>query len=113
MHDVLLEVPAGKLNEGEAHFECGKRELLEETGAMPDEYTYMGVIYPSPAYLNEQIHMYLAKGLHFTEQQLDSDEFLDVVKMPLEKAFELVVSNEIKDAKSQIAIMRAFFMLKK
>lgn len=105
--EALLEVPAGKLNPGEDHFECGKRELLEETGAIPSEYSYMGVLYPTTAYLTEKIHMYLAKGLSFSTQSLDDDEFLDVVKVPFEKAVEMVMSNEIKDSKTQIAVLKA------
>lgn len=111
--EVLLEVPAGKLNVGEEHFECGKRELLEETGAISSEYTYMGVLYPTTAYLTEKIHMYLAKGLTFAEQNLDDDEFLDVVQIPLEKAVEMVMSNEIKDSKTQIAILKTKILLGK
>ena len=109
--EVLLEVPAGKLNPGEDHFECGKRELLEETAAIPQEYTYMGELYPTTAYLTERIHMYLAKGLTFAEQNLDDDEFLDVVKIPFNEAVEMVMSNKIKDSKTQIAILKAKIML--
>ncbi|MEG0615322.1 MAG: NUDIX hydrolase [Oscillospiraceae bacterium] len=111
--EVLLEIPAGKLEYGEEHFLCGKRELLEETGATAENFTYMGVLYPSVAYLEEKIHMYLAEGLTFGEQNLDADEFLDVVKIPLEKAVEMVMSNEIKDAKTQIAVLKTSFLLKK
>ena len=110
---TLLEVPAGKLNYGEDHFECGKRELKEETGAVAENFVYMGELYPTTAYLTERIHMYLATGLSFEEQNLDDDEFLDVIKMPLDKAIELVMSNEIKDAKTQIALLKAKILLNK
>ena len=110
--DVLLELPAGKLNKGEDHFECGKRELLEETGAVPDEYSYLGLVYPTTAYLTEKIYLYIAKGLHFSEQKLDDDEFLDVVSIPLEKAFEMVMNDEIRDSKTQIGILKAYYLLK-
>ena len=104
--EVLLEIPAGKLNKGENHYECGKRELVEETGAVAGEFTYLGVLYPTTAYLTEQIHMYYAKNLSYTKQNLDEDEFLDVVKIKFEKAIEMVMNNEIKDAKTQIAILK-------
>ncbi len=110
---VLLEVPAGKLNKGEDHQEAGRRELLEETGATASEFEYIGEIYPIPAYTTEIIHMYTARGLSFSKQQLDSDEFLDVVKIPFEKAVEMVINNEITDAKTQIAVMKAWIMSKK
>ena len=111
--EVLLEIPAGKINDGEEHYECGRRELLEETGASCENYEYMGVMYPSLAYLSEKIHMYLATGLSFSERHLDEDEFLDVVSIPMEKAVEMVMSNEIKDGKTQIAVLKAYYKLKK
>ncbi|MFA5657976.1 MAG: NUDIX hydrolase [Oscillospiraceae bacterium] len=110
-NDVLLEIPAGKLNEGEDPFECGKRELKEETGAVAAEYIFLGVMYPTTAYLTEKIHIYLAKGLDFSEQWLDEDEFLDVVRIPFERAVEMVLNNEIPDAKTQIAILKARLIL--
>ena len=105
--EVLTEVPAGKLEFGEDHYSAGLRELKEEIGAECDKFEYLGVMYPSVAYLTEKINMYLAQGLHFSEQSLDSDEFLDVIKLPLEKAVEMVCSGEIKDGKTIAAILLA------
>lgn len=104
---VTREVPAGKLEKGEDHAECGRRELLEETGCTCDEYIYMGEMLPTPAYNTEITHMYLARGLHFEKQQLDPDEFLDVEKLPLSEAVQLVMDGKIKDGKTQIAILKA------
>ena len=73
---------------------------------MPTEYTFMGVMYPTTAYLTEKIYMYYAKGLTFTKQSLDEDEFLDVVKIPFDKAIEMIMTNEINDAKTQLAILK-------
>lgn len=109
----LLEIPAGKLNPGENPLECGKRELREETGATASEYTSLGRLLPSPGYTNEIIYMYLATGLSFGEMQLDDDEFLDVVKMPLKKAVEMVMSDELADAKTQIALLKTWFLKNK
>lgn len=105
-HKVLLEIPAGKLEYGENPEECGLRELREETGCTCDEFTFLGSIIPTPAYDNEIIYMYLARGLHDGAQKLDDDEFLDVEKIPLEKAVEMIMNNEIEDAKTQIALLK-------
>ena len=110
--EVLIEIPAGKLNPGEDHYECGKRELSEETGADCRIYKYLGVMYPSVAYLTEKIHMYLAAGLTFSERHLDEDEFLDVMSVPMDKAYEMVMSGEIKDGITQVAVLKAWCLLK-
>lgn len=104
---VLTEIPAGKLEVGEDHRSAGLRELKEEVGAECESFEYLGVMYPSVAYLTEKIHMYLATGLSFGEQSLDEDEFLDVEKMPLSQAVEMVINGEIKDGKTQTALLLA------
>ncbi len=103
---VLLEIPAGKLEYGENHAECGLRELKEETGCTCDRYEYLGSLIPTPAYCGEVIHMYLARGLHYGEQKLDSGEFLDIEKIPLNRAVEMIMNNEIEDSKTQIAVLK-------
>lgn len=105
---VMLEIPAGKLEKGESHYDCGKRELLEETGCTCADYKYLGEIVPTPAYVSEVIHLYLARGLTFSKQSLDEDEFLDVEKVPLDKAYQMVLKGEITDSKTQIGILRAY-----
>ncbi len=112
-HKILLEIPAGKLEKGESHYDCGKRELLEETGCTCTEYEYLGEILPTPAYVSEVIHMYMASGLEFSKQNLDKDEFLDIEKIPLEKAVEMVMKGEIIDSKTQIGILKAYYILNK
>lgn len=108
-HQVMLEIPAGKLEWGESHHDCGLRELREETGCTCDSCTYLGSLVPTPAYCGEIIHMYLAEGLHYGAQDLDEDEFLDIEKIPLAKAAEMVMNNEIPDAKTQLAILKTVF----
>ena len=110
---ALTEIPAGKLEYGEDHRACGIRELKEEIGATAESFEYLGCLYPTVAYDTEIIHMYLARGLSFGEQHLDEGEFLDVEKIPLEKAFEMVMKNELPDAKTQTAIMKAYYLIKK
>lgn len=111
--EALTEIPAGKLEIGEDHREAGLRELREETGAVCENFEYLGVCYPSVAYLTEKIHMYLATGLTFEKQDLDDDEFLDVIKIKLEDAVEMVMNNELPDAKTQCAILKAARILGK
>ncbi len=106
-HTVTREAPAGKLEKGEDHGECGRRELLEETVCTCDEYIYMGEMLPTPAYNSEITHMYLARGLHFEKQKLDPDEFLDVEQLPLSEAVQLVMDGKIKDGKTQVVILKA------
>ena len=108
---VLTEIPAGKLEYGEDHSECGKRELHEETGCVADEFIYLGCLYPTPAYDTEITHLYLAKGLHKDKQKLDEDEFLEVLTIPLDKAVEMVMNGEIEDAKTQLGILKAARLL--
>lgn len=108
---VLLEIPAGKLEYGEDPLECGKRELREEAGFTADKFESLGCLYPTPAYDTEIIYMYLASGLHKSQQHLDEDEFLDVLTIPLDKAVKMVMNNEIEDAKTQLALLKAALLL--
>lgn len=103
---VLLELPAGKITPGEEPFECGKRELLEETGAAAREYQSLGKMFPSVGYTDEVIYMYLARGLTFGRQHPDEDEFLSLERIPLGEAVRMVLNDEIEDAKTQIAILK-------
>jgi ADP-ribose pyrophosphatase len=109
--EALLEIPAGKREKGEDPLECGKRELLEETGYSAKKFDYLGKLYPTPAYCTEVIHMYLARELFEGESSLDNDEFLDVVELPFDKVIDMVFQNEISDAKTQVAILKAKIML--
>ncbi len=110
---ALLELPAGKLNYGEDPFTCGKRELMEETGATAEVYEYLCKNYPTPAYNTECVTVYRAEKLSFAQQNLDSDEFLDVIRIPLDKAFEMVMNDEIRDSKTQIGVLKLWMLKNK
>ena len=110
--ETVLEIPAGKRNsKNEDPLECGKRELREETGATAKNYYDLGQLYPTPGYCAEIIWMYAATALTFGESELDSDEFLNVERIPIKKAVEMVLSGEIKDAKTQAAILKLNLLL--
>ena len=110
---VTLEIPAGKLDSpAEDHKVAALRELSEETGAECREIEFIGELHTSPAILNEIIYMYVARGLDFGEQHPDDDEFLSVICLPIEKVVEMIVSGEIKDAKTQAAILKVYVMQK-
>ena len=111
---VFFEIPAGKLDsKAEDHEAAALRELSEETGATCREISFIGELHTSPAILDEVIYMYVARGLDFGEQHPDDDEFLSVVRLPLKKAVEMIVSGEIKDAKTQAAILKTYFITEK
>lgn len=107
LNRVTLEVPAGKLEKGEDPQEAALRELSEETGIEAKKIVPMGALYTTPALMDEIIYMYIATELSQGEQHLDEDEFVNAVKIPLEKAVEMVMNGEIKDAKTQTIILKA------
>lgn len=111
--EVTLELPAGKLEKGQTPLENGKRELLEETGAVGREYMSLGKLYPSPGYCGEIIHLYFCRVDHYERQQLDSDEFLNVEKISLDRAVEMVLNNEIPDSKTQVAVLKTAALINK
>lgn len=108
---VLLEVPAGKLDPGEDCEVCARRELSEETGAEAEELTYIGEYYPSVAILDENIRMYIAKGLTYKQAHTDDDEFLQLERIPLKTLVDQVLSGEITDGKTQVALLKAYYLL--
>jgi len=111
---VTLEIPAGKLDsQSEDFIEATLRELREETGAVCESLEYIGDIIPSPAILTEVIRMYLARGLSFGETDFDDDEFIDIVKIPIEKMIEMIMNGEIRDAKTQTAVLKVYYILQK
>lgn len=110
-NEVIWEIPAGKIDKGIDNPEVeARRELLEETGYSADKLSFLGIYYPSPAILNEKIYMYAAKGLTKGKQNLDEDEFLDVVSVPFKEAVDMILNNEIPDGKTQTAILKAYMM---
>lgn len=104
--EEILEIPAGKKDRGEDPLTCGIRELKEETGATAENFFYLGELYPTPGYCGEIIHLYGASELSFGDNNPDDDEFLECIKLPFEKVVEMILSGEIKDAKTQAAVLK-------
>lgn len=105
--ELVLEIPAGKRDSAnEDPLECGKRELREETGATAKNFFSLGTLYPTPGYCGEIIWMYGATNISFGETDPDEDEFVEIEKIPLESAVQMILSGEIKDAKTQAAILK-------
>lgn len=105
---VITEIPAGKLDSrDEDRLSAIKRELREETGYIADDWLNMGVYYPAPAYSDEKIDMYLARGLHKGERELDEDEFLNIYEIPIEALVSDIMSGRITDGKTQVAVLKA------
>ena len=111
--EVTLEIPAGKLDAaGEDPLECAKRELSEETGYTANEYIYLTKLATSVGFSDEVIYIYAAKGLVAGKQHTDEDEFINVIKVPLQEAVEMVLDGRINDGKSITAIFMLDRMIK-
>ena len=110
--EVLLELPAGKLEKGEDPFEAVKREQMEETGTTGENYISLGTLYPSPGYCGEIIRIWACRVAQKGEMHLDEDEFLEVERIPLDKAVEMVLNNEIPDSKTQVGILKTAALVK-
>lgn len=102
---VFLELPAGKIDAGEAVIDTAKRELREETGHVAAEWEYLGVMHPCIGYSDERIEIFAARGLNSTgAQELDHNEFLDVLELSPAEAIQAVRDGRITDAKTITAL---------
>ncbi len=103
---VLTEIPAGKREPGEEPFVTAQRELREEIGATAGKWTELGALIASPGCYGEVLYLYMAQELTFGDTHPDEDEFLDVVRMPFDRAVELCMTGELTDAKTVIALLK-------
>lgn len=109
---MMLEIPAGKLEASDTDtLTAGIRELEEETGYRANNIVPLGTYYATPGYCEEKLTIYLATDLEFVGQHLDSGEFLNVKKYPLDTLYEMVMNNEINDCKTAIATLKAKALL--
>ena len=108
---VVTELPAGKLEKGEAHRPAALRELEEEVGVTCGKLTYLGCLYSSPGFSTEVLHMYLAQELKQGECHPDDDEFLETERIPFSTLLEQVMSGEIVDAKTVALVLKTKLFL--
>ena len=107
LHQVFIELPAGKIDAGEDILVTGQRELLEETGYSAREWIKLGHQHPCIGYSNEVIYMYLARGLTAGAHRRDDDEHLEVFEAPFEQCISMILNGEITDGKTIVALLLA------
>ena len=107
LHQVFIELPAGKIDTGEDVLVTGQRELLEETGYSAGVWVKLGLQHPCIGYSNEIIHMYLAQGLDAGSHQRDQDELLEVFEASFANCLAIIQRGEITDGKTIVALFFA------
>ena len=103
----LVEAPAGTLNVGEDPKEGAARELEEELGVVATRLEKLSEFFVSPGFLDEKMWVFLATGFTKTQQNLDEDEFIDIVRIPFSQALEMIQDGEIEDAKTIVGLLLA------
>ncbi len=104
---ITIEIPAGKIDKDEAPEKCARREMAEEVGAAGGDLRLLSSFYTTPGFCDEVLHLYLATGFSISANNLDQDEFLDIINMGLDEACEWIKEGRIKDSKTIIAILMA------
>jgi len=103
----LYELPAGRLDPGEAPVDCARRELREETGCSAEQLDFLYTMYTTPGFTDERIHLFMASGLTHGETGHEADEFLTLETVPLSHALEMIRDGVIQDAKTALGILFA------
>ena len=99
-----LEIPAGKREPGQSFIACARAELKQETGLSAKSLREILVFHPCNAFSDEVQHLYVATGLSSGKTDLDADEFINVKKIPLKKAYQMIKNGQITDAKTILAL---------
>lgn len=105
--EIVLELPAGKLEKGEDPFEAAKRELEEETGYCANKWTDLGYINTSPGFSDEKLYLYLAQDLEYTHCHPDEGEIIQAFEYKYDDVLKMIDNGEINDAKTICGLMRA------
>ena len=109
----IYEIPAGKLQPGEDPLHCASRELEEEVGYRAASFELLTSIFTAPGFADEVIHVYKATGLTKGRQQLDPDEVLDIIEMPLAEAVNKIEDGTIRDAKTIVGLQAVYLRTKR
>ncbi len=105
LHRDFIELPAGKLGVGEAELDCARRELQEETGYTAEEWHYLATFYPCIGYSDERLVFYVARGLKHVGDDPDHDEFLELLRLPMTEALEMIRDGRICEAKTVMGLL--------
>lgn len=109
--DITIEIPAGKIDKHEVPEKCARRELAEEVGAVNGDLKLLSSFYTTPGFCDEVLHLYIATGFKISDNNLDEDEFLDIVSIKLYEAAKWIMEGKIKDSKTIIGILMAINFL--
>ncbi len=102
--EKLIEIPAGTLELNENPYEAAKRELLEEAGIKTDKLIFLLNFFVAPGYCSEIIHLFYTEEFEITNNNPEEGEDIEILWIDIEKAYEMIRNNEIKDAKTIIAL---------
>lgn len=105
MNGFIIEAPAGVVNSGERPEETAVRELIEETGYRPGRLSKLGSYVPTPGYSSEVLHLFYAEDLEHVGAKPEKYEIIELIKLDFNKAYEMVLRNEIWDMKTSLAIL--------
>jgi len=101
----FIELPAGKIDAGEDILHTAQRELLEETGYVASEWTHLTTVWPCIGYADERMEYFLARGLTYQEQKLDSGEFIEVFELSLAEAIDWIRLGKINESKTIVGLL--------
>ncbi len=107
LNSVLMEIPAGKLGKNEVPLDCARRELREEVGAAGGKLIHLADFHTSPGFCNEILYLYLAIDFEKKGNNLDEDEFLEIVELKMVDALSYIENGKLRDAKTIIGILLA------
>ncbi|HNQ04205.1 MAG TPA: NUDIX hydrolase [Thiobacillaceae bacterium] len=105
LHRDFIELPAGKFDPGEGELACARRELREETGYVASRWRELPTFYPCIGYANERLVYFLAEDLSFSGENMDEDEFLEILRIPFDAALSMIADGRIDEAKTVMGLL--------